>query len=75
MTVLLSTGGCACNGDTHGDGRVDPLDSGFVLTRFGCSYPGDGPNGLMADVNGDGAVGPLESGFILARFGQCLQTD
>ncbi|MCH7702803.1 MAG: hypothetical protein IID37_14060 [Planctomycetes bacterium] len=60
-----------CPGDANGDGTVDPLDSGFVLARFGCSYPEDGENCLNADVNGDEAVDPLDSGFVLARFGPC----
>ncbi|MCH7719493.1 MAG: hypothetical protein IH988_00690 [Planctomycetes bacterium] len=60
-----------CEGDVNGDGMVDPLDSGFVLARFGCSYPEDGENCLAADVNGDGLVDPLDVGFVLARFGPC----
>ncbi|MCH7701889.1 MAG: hypothetical protein IID37_09390 [Planctomycetes bacterium] len=60
-----------CEGDVNGDGIVDPLDSGFVLARFGCEFPGDGLNCLAADANGDGIVDPLDSGFVLARFGPC----
>lgn len=60
-----------CEGDVNGDGSVDPLDSGFVLARFGCEYPDDGINCLAADANGDGNVDPLDSGFVLARFGDC----
>ena len=60
-----------CEGDVNGDGSVDPLDSGFVLARFGCEYPDDGMNCLAADANGDGNVDPLDSGFVLARFGDC----
>ncbi len=60
-----------CEGDANGDGTVDPLDSGFVLARFGCTFPEDGENCLAADVNGDGEVNPLDSGYVLARFGEC----
>ncbi len=62
---------CTCEGDANGDGSVDPLDSGFVLTRFGCPVGTGDPQCDAADVNGDGAVDPLDSGFVLARFGTC----
>ncbi len=61
----------ACEGDANGDGTVDPLDSGFVLARFGCEVGGGDPDCDAADQNGDGAVDPLDSGFVLARFGTC----
>ncbi len=60
-----------CEGDANGDGTVDPLDSGFVLARFGCPVGTGDPSCDAADQNGDGAVDPLDSGFVLARFGQC----
>ena len=61
-----------CEGDANGDGVVDPLDSGFVLARFGCPVGTGDPSCDSADQNGDGVVDPLDSGFVLARFGQCL---
>lgn len=61
----------ACDGDVNGDGTVDPMDSGFILARFGCDYPDDGINCLAADANGDGIVDPLDVGYVLARFGTC----
>ena len=60
-----------CEGDANDDGTVDPLDSGFVLARFGCPVGEGDPNCDVADQNGDGAVDPLDVGFILARFGPC----
>ena len=60
-----------CEGDANGDGVVDPLDSGFVLARFGCPVGTGDPNCDVADQNGDGVVDPLDSGFVLARFGDC----
>ncbi|MCH7719605.1 MAG: hypothetical protein IH988_01260 [Planctomycetes bacterium] len=60
-----------CEGDANGDGTVDPLDSGFVLARFGCPVGTGDPGCDAADVNGDGEVNPLDSGFVLARFGAC----
>ena len=60
-----------CEGDVNGDGLVDPLDMGFIVARFGCSYPEGGQTCLDADVNGDGLVDPLDSGFVAARFGTC----
>lgn len=62
----------ACEGDANGDGVVDPLDSGFVLTRFGCPVGEGDPDCDAADQNGDAIVDPLDIGFILARFGECL---
>ena len=61
----------ACEGDANGDGLVDPLDSGFVLARFGCDVGAGDPDCDIADMNGDGLVDPLDSGFVLARFGTC----
>ena len=60
-----------CEGDANGDGTVDPLDSGYVLARFGCPVGTGDPSCDAADQNGDGAVDPLDSGFVLARFGPC----
>ena len=60
-----------CEGDANGDGTVDPLDSGYVLARFGCPVGTGDADCDAADVNGDGAVDPLDSGFVLARFGTC----
>ncbi len=60
-----------CPGDANGDGAVDPLDSGFVLARFGCPVGTGDPGCDTADQNGDGFVDPLDVGFILARFGPC----
>ena len=60
-----------CEGDANGDGSVDPLDSGYVLARFGCPAGTGDPSCDAADQNGDGAVDPLDSGFVLARFGPC----
>ncbi|MCH7700410.1 MAG: hypothetical protein IID37_01865 [Planctomycetes bacterium] len=61
-----------CEGDANGDGTVDPLDSGFVLSRFGCEVGGGDDDCDVADQNADGAVDPLDVGFVLARFGDCL---
>ena len=60
-----------CEGDIDGDGSVDPLDSGFVLSRFGCDVGTGDPNCDTGDQNGDGLVDPLDVGFVLARFGPC----
>ena len=68
--VRASAGG-NCEGDANGDGEVDPLDSGFVLARFGCAVGTGDANCDAADQNGDGAVDPLDVGYVLARFGPC----
>ncbi len=61
----------SCEGDANGDGAVDPLDSGYVLARFGCPVGTGDPSCDAAAQNGDGAVDPLDSGYVLARFGPC----
>lgn len=61
----------SCDGDANGDGVVDPLDTGYVLARFGCSVGAGNANCDDADVNADGVVDPLDSGYVLARFGKC----
>ena len=61
----------SCEGDANCDGAVDPLDSGFVLARFGCPVGTGNPACDSADVNADGEVNPLDAGFVLARFGAC----
>ena len=60
-----------CDGDANGDGTVDPMDSGFVLARFGCPVGTGDPDCDAADQNGDGIVDPLDNGFVLERFGEC----
>ncbi|MCH7702075.1 MAG: VCBS repeat-containing protein [Planctomycetes bacterium] len=69
--VVLESAGGDCEGDANGDGVVDPLDSGFVLARFGCSVGTGDADCDTADQNGDGTVDPLDVGFVLARFGTC----
>ena len=69
--VVLESAGGTCEGDANGDGVVDPLDSGFVLARFGCPVGTGDESCDAADQNGDGAVDPLDVGFVLARFGPC----
>ena len=61
----------SCEGDANADGTVDPLDSGFVLARFGCAVGVGDPDCDAADQNDDGTVDPLDVGFVLARFGEC----
>ena len=70
--VLFLDGIPSCPGDANGDGLVDPLDSGFVLARFGCDVGAGDPSCDTADMNGDGLVDPLDVGFVLARFGTCV---
>ena len=62
-------GACSCEGDANNDGEIDPLDSGFVLARFGCPVGTGDPLCDCADQNGDLFVDPLDDGFVFARFG------
>ena len=71
LTTLHCTDDLPCDGDANGDGLVDPLDSGFVLSRFGCPVGTGDPSCDAADMNGDGLVDPLDAGYVLARFGTC----
>ncbi len=71
LSLARATTATHCEGDANGDGTVDPLDSGFVLARFGCPVGTGDPQCDAADTNGDGLVDPLDSGFVLARFGAC----
>ncbi|MCH7721002.1 MAG: VCBS repeat-containing protein [Planctomycetes bacterium] len=71
VEVFICSDEQPCEGDANGDGVVDPLDSGYVLARFGCPVGTGDPDCDSADQNGDGGVDPLDSGFVLARFGEC----
>ena len=54
-----------CTGDVTGDGVVNTLDLGAVLSRFGQAAPSGG----VGDINGDGVVNTLDLGAILSNFG------
>lgn len=71
LTTLLCVDELPCEGDANDDDVVDPLDSGFVMSRFGCDVGTGDPNCDAADQNGDGVVDPLDVGFILSRLGDC----
>ena len=71
MIIMGSPVSEPCEGDANGDGTVDPLDTGYVLARFGCSVGTGDADCDAADVNTDGGVDPLDSGYVLARFGEC----
>ena len=72
VLVLLSQRPGACEGDANGDNLIDPLETGFVLARFGCQVGEGDPGCDLADQNGDGLVDLLDVGFVLARFGTCV---
>jgi len=57
-----------CDGDTDGDGQVNPVDSGLVQAAFGstdandlCSYA----------IDCDGQINPVDSGIVQSLFGVC----
>ncbi len=52
----------ACPGDVSGDGVVDGVDLGAVLSTWGSSDP-------SGDVDGDGIVDGLDLGYILSSWG------
>ena len=74
VMLLEGAGGCTrapewvCDGDTDGDGQVNPVDSGLVQAAFGsideqdlCNY----------DVDCDGQINPVDSGIVQSLFGTC----
>jgi len=63
----------ACAGDANGDGVVNPLDTGAVLSRFGLDA--SDPANCQYDVNCDGQIDPLDAGYVLARLGSCVPPD
>jgi len=57
--------------DANGDCIVDPPDSEYVLSRFGCPVVTGDKACDAADANSDGIVDPLDVGYVLARLGPC----
>ncbi len=72
--VPASSGGCTrnpewiCDGDTDGDGQVNPVDSGLVQAAFGSNDEGDL---CQYDVDCDGQINPVDSGIVQSLFGTC----
>ncbi len=75
---LFDLGGCGgtcvrnpewqCDGDTDGDGQVNPVDSGLVQAAFGSTDEQDVCN---YDVDCDGQINPVDSGIVQSLFGTC----
>ncbi len=69
-----NSGGCArdpewiCDGDTDGDGQVNPVDSGLVQAAFGSADEQDLCN---YDVDCDGQINPVDSGIVQSLFSTC----
>ena len=61
----------ACAGESNSDGVVDPLDSGYVPSRFGGAVGAGDADCDAAGQKADGVVDPLDAGFVLSRFGDC----
>ncbi len=67
-------GGCVrdpewvCDGDTDGDGQVNPVDAGLVQASFGSTDEQDVCN---YDVDCDGQINPVDSGLVQSLFGTC----
>ena len=70
------TGNCVrdpqwiCDGDTDGDGQVNPVDSGLVQAAFGSTDEGDL---CRFDIDCDGQINPVDSGIVQSLFGTCLE--
>ncbi len=69
-----SGGGCVrdpawiCDGDTDGDGQVNPVDSGLVQAAFGSA---DESDLCQYDIDCDGQINPVDSGIVQSLFGTC----
>ena len=59
-----------CDGDTDGDGQVNPIDSGLVQAAFGSTDKGDL---CQYDLDCDGQINPVDSGIVQSLFGTCLE--
>ena len=57
-----------CDGDTDGDGQVNPVDSGLVQAAFGSADDQDLCN---YDMDCDGQINPVDSGIVQSLFGTC----
>ena len=57
-----------CDGDTDGDGQVNPVDSGLVQAAFGST---DEDDLCQYDLDCDGQINPVDSGIVQALFGTC----
>jgi hypothetical protein len=72
--VRVAGSGCTrnpawvCDGDTDGDGQVNPVDSGLVQSKFGSSDEQDLCN---YDLDCDGQINPVDSGIVQSLFGSC----
>jgi hypothetical protein len=72
--VELAGGGCTrepawqCDGDTDGDGQVNPVDSGLVQSAFGST---DEADLCQYDMDCDGQINPVDSGIVQSLFGSC----
>ena len=57
-----------CDGDTDGDGQVNPVDSGLVQAAFGST---DESDLCQYDIDCDGQINPVDSGIVQSLFGTC----
>ena len=70
----LAGGGCVrdpawvCDGDTDGDGQVNPVDAGLVQAAFGSA---DESDLCQYDIDCDGQINPVDSGIVQSLFGTC----
>ena len=70
----LAGGGCVrdpawvCDGDTDGDGQVNPVDAGLVQAAFGSA---DESDLCQYDIDCDGQINPVGAGIVQSLFGTC----
>ena len=56
-----------CPADLSGDGIVDPIDLGLLLSLWGT----DGQNNPQADIDGNGVIDSIDLGMVLSGWGFC----
>ena len=72
--IVVEPGGCRrdpewlCDGDTDGDGQINPVDSGLVQAAFGST---DEADLCQYDLDCDGQINPVDSGIVQSLFGTC----
>lgn len=66
FTVVVERLPVPCVADLNGDGVVDGLDMGFVLSAWG-----QPDTTSIADIDGDGTVSGLDLSVILSAWGSC----
>ncbi len=61
-------------GDVNGDGRINVLDAGLIVSYYTGVKDLDETQQLVADVNGDGKINVLDAGLIVSFYTGVITT-